>query len=118
MKNDLVKRQKQRDDIIAETYFRHGYQKCYDLMMIVLRNPAIMKKDTFGPGRIKIISEALRECESVFHDAYTIKPEADYLQEQMDAILKKAYGEEFVPFEKRYPYMKTHSYDKKWRDKE
>lgn len=97
-----------------------GFQKCWDLVQIVLRDPKVMGKDTFGKGRIKKIYNAMKEQERELGKAWlpTVEKDADVMQRDLDALLKEIWGDEFCPFNERYPYIKQPDYskgNKNWR---
>lgn len=96
-----------------------GAQMFTDFLAIVLNDPAVMGKDVFGVDRIKKVLEALNDVDHVFNGAFdtTRNNEADYLQEKMDDLLRQIYrmpkgaeGDPFVPFKKRYPWLKQVTY--------
>ena len=89
-----------------------GVQKMWDYLQLVLRNPKVMKKDTFGPKRLEEIFKAMQELASEYHTAFTDDVEADYYQEKLDAQLKDLWKERFSPFYERYPQLKQIKYDK------
>ena len=47
-----------------------------------------------------------------FCGAYGCGPEADWFQERLDAILRRACGAHFVPFRERNPHIKEFNYKK------
>ena len=98
-----------------------GFQKCWDLIQIVLHDPKVMGKDTFGKERMEKIFLALREVEKELGKAWlpSIERDADVMQRDMDALLKEIWGEDLQPFQERYPYIKKPDYSKgkkNWRD--
>lgn len=68
-----------------------------------------MKKGSARSGRKKIVCRVM-ELDSEYGDAWTDGNEADYKQEQIDRILKKAFGEKFESFFERNPYIKKANY--------
>ena len=98
-----------------------GFQKCWDLIQIVLHDPKVMGKDTFGKERMKKLFLALREVEKELGKAWlpSIERDADVMQRDLDALLKEIWGEDLQPFQERYPYIKKPDYSKgkkNWRD--
>ena len=98
-----------------------GFQKCWDLIQIVLHDPKVMGRDTFGKERMKKIFLALREVEKELGKAWlpSIERDADVMQRDLDALLKEIWGEDLQPFQERYPYIKKPDYSKgkkNWRD--
>jgi hypothetical protein len=45
-----------------------------------------------------------------FCDAFSDSVEADYLQEEMDGVLREIFGDELIPFAERYPIVKQYGY--------
>lgn len=84
-----------------------GFQKSADLFGVALY------EEGFGEARLERIALRVRELEHEYGDAWNDAVEADYQQEQIDRVLKKAYGKNFVPFETRNPDIKKITYGKK-----
>lgn len=98
-----------------------GFQKCWDLFQIVLHDPKVMGKDTFGKERIKKVYWAMKELEKELGRAWlpTKYNDADVMQRDLDALLKEIWQEELCPFHERYPYVKQPDYSKgrkEWRE--
>jgi hypothetical protein len=89
-----------------------GMQKMWDYIQIVLHDPEVMGKDTFGENRLCKVFDALKVVSSEYHTAFTPDKEADYYQEKLDAQLREIYGDKALPFYERYPEMKRITYDK------
>ena len=89
-----------------------GMQKMWDYIQIVLHDPAVMGKDTFGEKRLCKIFDAMKVVSSEYHTAFTPDKEADYYQEKLDAQLREIYGDKMLPFYERYPELKRITYDK------
>lgn len=81
-----------------------GFQKAADFFAIALY------EEGFGPQRQEKIVCRVMELDSEYGDAWTDGNEADYKQEQIDRILKKAFGEKFESFFERNPYIKKANY--------
>lgn len=81
-----------------------GFQKAADFFSIALY------KEGFGEQRQEKIARRVMELDQEYGDAWTGRVEADYKQEQIDRILKKAYGKNFTPFSERNPYIKKFNY--------
>lgn len=86
-----------------------------DLFTLTLNDPKFMGKDVFGAARIKTVIEGIRHYDGLYHDALQTKAESDYLRETLDKNLLRILRNdpEFVPFQKRYPWLKEISYRKK-----
>ena len=98
-----------------------GFQKCWDLLQIVLHDPKVMSKDTFGKQRIKKIYWAMKELEKELGTAWmpTQYNDADVKQRDLDALLNEIWGDELYPFYERYPFIKKPDYskgNKRWRE--
>lgn len=52
MGKNLLKRQQEAYQFFLDIGMDTGFQKCWDLLQIVLHDPKIMGKDTFGKERI------------------------------------------------------------------
>lgn len=89
-----------------------GIQKMWDYLCIVLHNPKVMKKDTFGPKRLAVIFAEMQKMVDEYHVAFTNDKEADYYQEKMDAQLREIWGDKTLSFYERYPELKRIKYDK------
>lgn len=91
-----------------------GFQKCWDLLQIVLHDPEVMGKDTFGNERIKKIYWAMKELERDLGIAWlpTTEKEADVKQRNLDALLGEIWGDELSTFYERYPHIRKADYTK------
>ena len=89
-----------------------GIQKMWDYLSVVLHDPKVMGKDTFGPNRLSKIFVAMKEMVDEYHVAFTDDKEADYYQEKIDAHLREIWGDETLSFYERYPEIKKIKYDK------
>ena len=89
-----------------------GKQQIMDYMTIVLRDPNVVGSDIFGRERIDKVFAAIEALDKEFVDAYTLKVEADYLQETLDRKLREVYGDELVTFRERQPHIKQLGYNK------
>ena len=87
-------------------------QKMWDYIQIVLRNPKVMGKDTFGPKRLERVFKGLKEAKDEYHIAFTSGKEADYYQEKMDSQLREIWKDKTLSFYDRYPEIKKIRYDK------
>lgn len=91
-------------------------QQFFDYLCLVLNDPEVMGKNTFGANRIKKIHEALKAVDRQYNEAWVGSQESDYYQEKLDTRLREIFGE-IVPFEKRYPYLKTWDYSKPMKER-
>lgn len=112
-KNAFLKQRDERDRKFFEAGMDMGLQLCHDYVQMALRDQDTMGKDVFGRGRIEKLFRNVLKLDDYFHLAFTTHVEADKRQEEMDAILREIWGEDLVPFDKRYPYAKKYSYRKR-----
>ena len=87
-------------------------QKMWDIFQIILHNPDVMGKDTFGKERLARIYKAMKVMVNEYHTAFTADKEADWWQEKIDAQLREIWGDELTTFYDRYPDIKKIQYDK------
>ena len=111
-KKDYLDRQRAMYQGLLDVGERLGMQKMWDYVQIVLHNPKVMSKDTFGEERLNNIFEELKVMADEYHTAFTTDKEADYYQEMLDRQLRDIYGDKTMPFYERYPELKQVRYDK------
>lgn len=87
-------------------------QKMWDIFQIVLHDPNVMGKDTFGKTRFARIYKEMKEMVNEYHTAFTADKEADYYQEKLDSQLREIWGDGLRTFYERYPDIKKIQYDK------
>ena len=119
-KNSFLAQQQAKYQGFLEVGMDTGFQKCWDLLQIVLHDPEVMGRDTFGKERIKKIYWAMKELEKELGKAWlpTLYNDADVMQRDLDALLKEIWGDELCPFKDRYPFIKQPDYtkgNKNWR---
>lgn len=83
-----------------------GMQKAADLFC------AALALEGYGEERLLRITSRALELDQEFDGAYGCGPEADWLQERLDAILRKACGEHFTPFRERNKHIREFNYKK------
>lgn len=103
-----AKRQQATRQVLVQAGQDTGMQYMADMIALVLNDPEIMGKDTFGKERLRRVMEGLnRYCEECWGALDGENPEAGYYQEKLGRRLKQIWGEEeFEPFEKRYNWVK------------
>lgn len=121
MGKNFAQQQKDAFGFLLQTGMDTGFQKCWDLIQIVLHDPEIMGKDTFGKYRMKKIHWAMKRLERELGKAWlpTKEADADVCQRDLDALLSEIWGDELHPFYSRYPWIKKPDYskgNKHWRD--
>lgn len=111
-KNGYLEKQRAVQQGFLDVGEQFGMQKMWDYVQIVLRDPEIMGKDTFGAKRLAKVFDGLKAVASDYHTAFTADKEADYYQEKLDAQLREIWKDKTVPFYGRYPDLKKIKYDK------
>ena len=116
-KKDFLARQRERERVFLDVGLQCGRQQILDMMSIVLNDPEIMKKDTFGKDRLMIIVNAIGERIDLYQPAWTKSDEADYYQRKLDDALTRIYGDQlFDSFHTRYEYSPEFDYMKgRWK---
>ena len=94
-----------------------GRQQILDMMSLVLRDPEIMGKDTFGKDRLVKVVKGIGEYIDKFQPAWEKNDETDYYRAKLDAALAEAYGDGLHDsFQKRYEFAPEYDYMKgKWK---
>lgn len=112
-KNGYLMRQKAAVDAYRQAEKETYIQFMTDTLMIVLNDPAVMGKDVFGKARLKRVAEAWSKAYDKYHEALEKTDEADYWQEKLDQALGAIFGDELIPFPKRYDWIKQFGYDRR-----
>ena len=116
-KNDFLARQKQRDRMFLDVGLQCGRQQIIDMVSLVLRDPEIMGKDTFGKDRLMKVVNGIGDYIDKYNPAWQKSDESDYYQKKLDDALAEAYGDELHDsFHKRYEYAPEFDYGKgRWK---
>ena len=116
-RNDFLARQKATKQAILDVGVRCGRQQILDMMSLVLRDPEIMGKDTFGKDRLVKVVKGIGEYIDKYQPAWERSDETDYYQTKLDEALAEAYGEGLHDtFHKRYEFAPEFDYTKgKWK---
>ncbi len=116
-KNDFLAKQKALKNACFEAGLQSGRQQIIDMMSLVLRDPDIMGKDTFGKDRLLRVVKGIGEYIDVYEKAWMKDDETDYYQKKMDASLAAIYGNELHDsFYKRYEFAPEYDYTKgRWK---
>ena len=116
-KNDYIKRR----DADRRGFFRAGEQTgrqvVLDMMVLTLRDPEIMGKDTFGKDRLLKVVKGVGDYIDLYQKAWEKDDETDYYRAKLDAALAEAYGEGLHDsFLQRYQFAPEFDYVKgKWK---
>ena len=111
----------ERQAVIQQGFFdaglQSGRQQIIDMLSLVLRDPEIMGKDTFGKDRLVKVVNGISAKIGVYQKAWGKDDETDYYRDKLDAALAEAYGEGMHDtFLKRYQFAPEYDYGKgKWR---
>lgn len=116
-KNGFIERQKLAKQVYLDVGIQTGRQQIIDMLSLVLRDPEIMKKDTFGKNRLLKVVKGIGDYIDIFQKAWECDDETDYYRAKLDNALSEAYGQEmYDTFLKRYEYLKDFDYTKgRWR---
>ena len=116
-KNGFLERQKATQRAYFEAGLQSGRQQIMDMMTLVLRDPEIMGKDTFGKERLLKVVKGIGEYIDYYQKAWEKHDETDYYQKKMDDALAEAYGEGMTDsFFKRYEFAPEFDYMRgKWK---
>ena len=116
-KNDFIARQKATQRAFFDTGIRCGRQQILDMMSLVLNDPDIMGKDTFGKDRLMKVIKGIGEYIDTYQTAWEKDAETDYYRAKMDEALERVYGKDLHDiFLKRYEFAPEFDYKKgKWK---
>lgn len=116
-KNDFLARQKALQQACFHAGLQSGRQQIMDMMTLVLRDPDIMGKDTFGKDRLTKVVKGIGEYIDKYQPAWEKSDDTDYYQKKLDSALAEAYGEELHDsFYKRYEFAPEYDYTKgRWK---
>lgn len=113
MANKNAYLEKQR--IVNQEYFNAGLQmgrqQILDMMSIVLNDPDIMGKDTFGKDRLLKVVKGVGDYIDVFQKAWERDDETDYYRAKLDERLAAIYGDGLHDtFDERYEFCTQFNY--------
>lgn len=116
-KDNFLARQRAARQAYFEAGLQSGRQQILDMVSLVLRDPDIMLKDTFGKERLLKVVKGVGEYIDIYQKAWEKHEETDYYRDKLDAALAEAYGDGMHDtFLKRYEYMPEFDYTKgKWK---
>ena len=111
VKNDYLARQKAMQRTFFEAGLQSGRQQIIDMISLVLNDPDIMGKNTFGKDRLLKVVNGIGEYIDTYQKAWEKDDETDYYRAKMDEALGKIYGEGMHDtFLKRYEYAPEYCY--------
>lgn len=110
MANDFLKRRDERDRKFFDAGMMFGLQLANDFYQITLHDKTVMGSRVLGRAMIGKVAAHCSELDDHFSDAFSDSVEADYLQEEMDGVLREILGDELIPFRERYPIVKQYGY--------
>lgn len=103
-----------RDEGFREGFkagLQSGRQQILDMMSLTLRNPKVMKKDTFGKKRLLCVVKDIGDNIVIYQPAWEKNDETDYYRAKLDDALVEAYGELLHnTFSERYIYAPEFDY--------
>lgn len=79
-------------------------QLCLDTLAMVLNDPDVMGRDTFGAKRLMRICEAFNEKYAVTKLALRDHEDSDYIRAKIDQAQAKIFGPDYLHWQDRYPY--------------
>lgn len=109
-RSDFLEKQKQRDRKFFDAGMMFGLQLANDFYQMTLHDKNVMGSRVLGRTMIEKIAEHTSRLDDHFSDAFSDNVESDYLQEEMDGVLRDIFGKDLVPFAERYPIVKQYSY--------
>ena len=111
-KNDFLARQAALQRACFDAGLRCGRQQILDMVSLVMRDPEIMGKDTFGKERLMKIVKGVGDYIDKYNLAWQKHEETDYWRDKLDKALAEAYGEELHDsFLRRYEYAPEFDYN-------
>lgn len=112
-KNNFLEKQRAERQAYLSVGEETGFQRCFDLVQLCLRDPKVVGNDAWGRERLKRLFVALAEYDKEYAPAFQCGDESDVLQEHLDRQLREIAGDDLAPFAERYPYIKMQRYGKK-----
>lgn len=111
-KKDFLEKQKQRDRKFFEAGMMFGAQLANDFYQVTLHDKNVMGSRVLGRIQLEKIAANCAMLDDHFSDAFSDSVEADYLQEELDGVLREIFGDDLIPFRERYPTVKQFGYMK------
>lgn len=110
--NSFLQKIKDREQAVLDVGEEMGVQKMWDYLQLALRDERVTRGRPWGKKRLKILYDVMAEYARYFKLAFTMHPEADVKQEELDKMIAEVWGDNTQPFKERYPYCKEFSYKK------
>lgn len=116
-KNDFLARQAATQRAYFDAGLRSGRQQILDMVSLVLRDPNIMGKDTFGKERLLKVVKGVGDYIDKYELAWQKHDETDYWRDKLDDALAEAYGDGLHDtFLQRYEFAPEYDYFKgRWK---
>ena len=112
-KNNFLARQRALQQGFFSAGLQSGRQQIIDIVSLVLRDPEIMGKDTFGKDRLMKVVQGVAKYIDLYQKAWEKDDETDYYRAKLDAALVEAYGKELHDsFLERYEFLPEVEYKK------
>lgn len=112
----------QQQTIITREFFNAGLQmgrqQIIDMLCLVLHDPNVMGKDTFGHKRLDKVVRGIGEKMDYFYRAWQKVDDADYWQAKLDAYLADCFGVAGLEgtFHQRYEFSPEYDYkNARWK---
>ena len=93
-KNALLEKHRMANQAYFHAGLQSGRQQILDMMSIVLNDPQVMGKDTFGRKRLLSVLNAIGERIDEFQSAWEKNDETDYYRVKLDEYLTQIYDED------------------------
>ena len=102
MKNAYAKQLQEKKQLLEYFIKQWTAQMCMDVMTIVLNDPEVMGRDTFGRERFIRIGEAFNRQFTECLVALEKHPEAEYMRVKIDEAIKRIMGPDALKWNERY----------------
>lgn len=109
-KKDFLNKQKQRDRDFFDAGMHFGLQLANDFYQMTLHDKGVVGSRVMGRAMLEKIAAHTAKLDDHFHLAFTDDVSADYLQEEMDGVLREIFGEDLILFAERYPMVQKYGY--------
>ena len=110
-KNGFLEKQKAMQQAFFTAGLQSGRQQIIDMLSLVLNDPDIMGKDTFGKDRLLKVVKGIGEYIDTYQKEWEKDDETDYYRAKMDEALGRIYGDGMHDtFLKRYEFAPEQNY--------